>query len=154
MAVGNIVAAVAGRLESLTPRPRLSITTAPFGAARLHEGVDVMAWLQRGLIDAVVYMAYEEPLEVARVMQAWQRIPRGKLVVLARDFDLLDGRARPYSGAQAVDLVRLVRRLWPDSGIGFYHYPHFSAAQADALGAQVFASPAGNSWRIPECDRC
>jgi hypothetical protein len=71
-----------------------------------------------------------------------------------RNFDLIDGAAKPSSGEQVADEVKLVRRLWPGSGVGFYHFPHFSAEQAGTLGSQVFGEAVANSWQSVDCEQC
>lgn len=153
-AVSAIVYAVADSIRAIKPRLHISVDTIPFDHSRRHQGVDVSAWLAKGAIDSVVYMAYEEPLDIDRITQAWRAIPPGKLVVLIKNFDLIGGEAVDHPGEVVADYVRLTRVQWPEAGVGFYHYPHLSWDQVDVLKSAVFAHPAENGWSLRGCSGC
>jgi hypothetical protein len=94
-------------------------------------------------------MAYETPIDVAHVSQVFGALPIGKLVVLLRNYREVSNRVVAEDGQQVADDVRLVRSLWPGSGIAFYHYPHLSNDQSIQLRREVFADSADDTSRAP-----
>ena len=145
--VSTIVLDLAKQLREHGPRLFISVDTVPFDQSRLQQGVDVSGWFAAQAIDSVVYMAYETPIDVRSVTRAWERLSPDKLVVLIRNFDVVDDRAIDNSGQMTVDYVNMVRSLWPHAGVGFYHYPHLTWQQVVALKSHVFAVPANSDWR-------
>jgi uncharacterized lipoprotein YddW (UPF0748 family) len=127
----------------------MSADTIPFDHSRLDQGVDVAGWLASGAVDAIVYMAYESPLDVARITEAWSAIPHDKLLIVMRNFVDVGSRYADLSGVETESFARLVRSQWTGAGVGFYHYPHLTAEQVAALKTGAFALPAANSWLRP-----
>lgn len=147
--ISAIVDALSAQLRSRKPAIFLSADTIPFDHSRLDQGVDVAGWLASGAVDAIVYMAYESPLDVARITEAWSAIPHDKLLIVMRNFVDVGSRYADLSGVETESFARLVRSQWTGAGVGFYHYPHLTAEQVAALKTGAFALPAANSWLRP-----
>ncbi len=145
-AVSSIVYGLSRRLRAEKPNLFLSVDTIPFDHSRLDQGVDVSDWVANGAIDSVVYMAYDTPLDVWGVTEAWRRLPRDKLLVLMRNFQNIDDQYGDLSGEEIPQYVNLVRSQWPGAGVGFYHYPHLTSEQVAALERGPFAHPAASTW--------
>lgn len=145
-AVSGIVDTLSAHLRSRKPAIFLSADTVPFDHSRLDQGVDVAGWIASGAVDAIVYMAYESPLDVARITEAWSAIPHDKLLIAMRNFVDVGNRYADLSGAETESFARLVRSQWAGAGVGFYHYPHLTAEQVAALEMGAFALPAANGW--------
>jgi uncharacterized lipoprotein YddW (UPF0748 family) len=146
-AVSSIVYDLAKQLREIKPRMFISVDTIPFDRSRLYQGVDVLDWIAKDAIDSVVYMAYETPIDIQSVTQAWQRLSGDKTVVLMRNFDTADDHVTDNTGRVSLDYVNLVRSQWPGAGVGFYHYPHLTSEQVSALRNGVFAVPVDSGWR-------
>ncbi len=73
-ALSTIVFGVSQRLREIKPKMVISIDTIPFDESRVRQGVDLMNWIIKGAIDSVVYMAYENPIDISRVSDAARKI--------------------------------------------------------------------------------
>jgi uncharacterized lipoprotein YddW (UPF0748 family) len=145
-ATTDIVSRVALGMRTLRPRAPLTVDTVPFDRSREHQGLDEETWLRRGWIGAVIYMAYDDPIDVAGMDHAFQVFTPQHLVVNVRDYDWIGTTAVDRSGYVMEDYVRLIRTRWPRTGIGFYHYPHFSTDQMLKLGRGSFQAVAVPTW--------
>jgi hypothetical protein len=150
-ALTAILKGISAEIHQSKPGLPISVDTIPFDQSRLNQGVAASSWLAADIIDSVVYMSYDTPIDVARVSSAYHRLPPGRMVVLYKNFDMLGDKAVEYSGQEAADYVRLTRSLWPGSGVGFYHFPHLTAGQADELKRRVFGNAVEDDWkrRVP-----
>ncbi|HKE94618.1 MAG TPA: family 10 glycosylhydrolase [Povalibacter sp.] len=145
-AVTDIVRRIAGGVREARPGIPISIDSVPFDHSRMHQGVDDAGWLRDKLIDGILYMSYDDPMDIEGVSHAVSELGGEHLVILARNYDPFDSRIVDRSGALIADYVELKRTLWPASGIGFYHYPHFTNDQASTLRARVFRDTAEVAW--------
>lgn len=146
VATTDIVRRISERVRISKPRIVLSIDTVPFDRSRQHQGLDEGNWLHHGLIDALIFMAYDDPLDVATVDRAMQAFSPARLVVDVRDYDLYAGVQKERSGAAMRDYVRLIRARWPGAGVSFYQYPRLSADQVSILGQDSFRQAAVADW--------
>jgi uncharacterized lipoprotein YddW (UPF0748 family) len=150
--VTDIVRRISTGVHSARPGIVLSIDSVPFEFSRQHQGVDDAGWIKAGLIDTIVQMSYEDPVDLYAIRSAAAQLGEQRLIVLLRNFDIFGERVERRSGAVMSDYVQLVRTLWPNSGIGFYHYMHFDGGQETGLASGPFRQKASPSWsraRLP-----
>jgi glycosyl hydrolase family 10/concanavalin A-like lectin/glucanase superfamily protein len=145
-AMTDIVVRISSGTRKLKPSTVLTIDTVPFDHSRQHQGLDEENWLHAGLIDALVDMTYDDPIDVATVDRAMKAFTPARQVVLVRDYDWFGDTWVDRSGNVMADYIRLIRTRWPGAGIGFYHYPHLSSGQIILLGSDVFKQVAAPDW--------
>ena len=139
-AVTDIVTRVAHAVRAAKGHAVISIDTIAGDRERRLQGVDEQPWLRAGLIDVVVHMAYDDPVDIDTISRLRLAIPADNMAVAFRNYDIFGEAAVPRPGPLIADYVSLWRQLWPGSAIAFYHYPHLSGEQTAALG-RVFAEP-------------
>jgi uncharacterized lipoprotein YddW (UPF0748 family) len=144
-AVTDIVSRVAVGVRRVRPKAVISIDANPLDHASRHQGVDEERWLKEGLIDAVVDMTYDDPIDVAGVDRAVKAYSPAHLVINVRNYDLFDDSWANRSARVMADYIHLIRTRWPGAGIGFYQYSHMDAAQMQ-LKQGVFAEAAAPDW--------
>jgi uncharacterized lipoprotein YddW (UPF0748 family) len=147
-AVTDIVTRVARAARAGAGGKVISIDTVAGDRERRLQGVDEQAWLHAGLIDIVVHMAYDDPVDIDTVSKLRRAIPADRMAIAFRNYDIFGEQAVPRPGALIADYVSLWRQQWPGSGIAFYHYPHLSGEQIAALGS-AFAGPAAAAGEHP-----
>jgi uncharacterized lipoprotein YddW (UPF0748 family) len=145
-AVTDIVSRISASVRKSKPRAVLTIDTVPFDRDRQYQGVDEAGWLQAGLIDSLLDMSYEDPIDIDRLDRAVQTFSAARQVVVVRDYDWYGDALAERSGEVMADYIRLIRTRWPGAGIAFYHYMHMPAEQMDTLGSGVFAQAATSRW--------
>ncbi len=145
-AITDIVTRISNGARRLRPNAILSIDAVPFDHSRQHQGLDEETWLHAGLIDAMVDMAYEDPVDVDTLDRAMREFSPARQLVAVRDYDLFGDSVVDRSGDAMSDYVRLIRTRWTGAGIAFYHYPHLTTGQILSLGRGVFAHPAVPGW--------
>lgn len=131
IAVTSIIHTLSESARRIRSGLRISIDTIPF--ERSEQGLDEAGWLRAGYIDAVVYMAYENPLDLDRSEKAVREFGSGRLIFLFPNYSSVDGNIYAHSGTLVSEYVQLVRSQWPGSGVGFYHYPHLNKDQITGL---------------------
>jgi uncharacterized lipoprotein YddW (UPF0748 family) len=141
-AVTDIVSRISSRTRKLKPNAVLSIDTVPFDHSRQHQGLDEEGWLRAGLIDSLVDMTYEDPIDIDTVDRAIKAFTPARQIIAVRDYDLFGER----SGNVMADYIRLIRTRWPGAGIGFYQYSFMSSEQALWLGRDVFKQASTPAW--------
>jgi hypothetical protein len=141
-AVGEIVRRIVLEARAARPKLLIDIDTIGIDHSRAHQGADALAWVREGIVDLVFHMAYETPLDVAHINEVYAALPVGKLAVLFRNYRDTSGKAVASRGAVVADTVQVIRKLWPGSGIGVYHYPWTTADQIASLSRGVFADGA------------
>jgi uncharacterized lipoprotein YddW (UPF0748 family) len=145
-ATTDIVSRIASGLKAMRSRAIVTIDTVPFDHSREHQGLDEAAWLRNGWVNSLVYMAYDDPIDVAGIDRAMAAFSPARLVVNVRDYDWCGTTAIDRSGDAMQDYVRLIRARWPGAGIGFYHYMHLTADQLGGLSRGSFNSAAEPGW--------
>lgn len=145
-AVTDIVRRISSGVRRSRPKAVITVDTVPFDHGRAHQGLDEDAWMRSGMIDAMVDMAYEDPIDIATLDRAMKMYTPARQLVAVRDYDLFGDTVIDRSGAEMSDYVRLIRTRWPGAGIDFYHYPHLGADQISSLGGGVFARTAAPAW--------
>jgi uncharacterized lipoprotein YddW (UPF0748 family) len=145
-AVTEIVRRISSGTRLAKPVTILTIDTVPFDHDRLHQGLDEEGWLRAGLIDAMIDMSYDDPIDIDTLDRAMRTFTSARQVVAVRDYDLFGATAADRSGEAMSDYVRLIRARWPGTGIAFYHYPHLSTEQIISLRGEVFAQDATAAW--------
>jgi len=141
-ATTDIVSRISSGVRKWKPGALLTIDTVPFDHGRRHQGLDEESWLRAGLIDAMVDMAYDDPIDIDTLDRAMRAFSPARQLVAIRDYDFFGDTVIDRSGEAMSDYVRLIRTRWPGAGIAFYHYPHMSTEQILSLGRGVFAQPA------------
>jgi uncharacterized lipoprotein YddW (UPF0748 family) len=146
-AVSAIVKNFSKEAKSARPKLVISVDAHPLNEDLLLQGQDSVMWANNGWIDVIFNMDYKKrtDVETAEAAAGQLHVP-GKMTMLLSTFDKVDGKPILRDPALLVDYVRLVRRLWPDTGISFYQYPQFSDAQFTALKNEVFAETARPTW--------
>jgi uncharacterized lipoprotein YddW (UPF0748 family) len=132
-AVSAIVRDAARRIKTIAPATRITVATLLQDREREHQGVEAEKWIADGSIDAAFHMAYETPLDIARIDSIWRQLPSGRLGVLLRNYDHIGNKVYSQTGETVVDGLRLARERWPGSLFGIYHYPHLSNEQIKSL---------------------
>jgi uncharacterized lipoprotein YddW (UPF0748 family) len=145
-AVTDIVRRISVAARRFRPAAVLSIDTVPFDHYREHQGVDERGWLDAHLIDTLVDMSYDDPIDVATLDRAMQDFGAARQIISVRNYELFSDIAVNRSGEVMSDHVRLIRGRWHGAGIGFYHYPHLDAEQEVVLGQGVFTRAAAPAW--------
>jgi len=140
--IGDIVARISSAVRALRPRALLTIDTVPFDHDRQHQGMDEPAWLRSGLVDALVEMAYDDPLNMDSLDQAARSWPASQRIIAVRNYDIFGDSVVNRSGMLLADYVRLIRSRWPGSGVALYHYPHLDSRQSLELRREVFLEEA------------
>jgi uncharacterized lipoprotein YddW (UPF0748 family) len=141
-AITDIVSRISSGARKLKPNAVLTIDTVPFDHSRQHQGLDEEHWLQAGMIDELLDMAYEDPIDVDTLDRAMKAFTPARQAVVVRDYDGFGDTVVDRSGTVMADYVRLIRTRWPGAGIAFYHYPHLSSEQISRLGQGVFKQAA------------
>ncbi len=145
-AITDVVSRISSNTRKLKPRAVLTIDTVPFDHSRQHQGLDEEHWLSAGLIDALVDMAYDDPIDIDTLDRAMKAFTPGHQLVAVRDYDWFGDTVIDRSGDVMADYIRLIRTRWPGAGIGFYQYPHLSADQILGLSQNAFSKPATPAW--------
>jgi uncharacterized lipoprotein YddW (UPF0748 family) len=145
-AVTDIVARISKGARDLRPRAAVTVDTVPLDRDRHYQGMDEAGWLQSGLVDSLVDMSYEDPIDIDNIDRAVHAFGAVRQIITIRDYDLFGDTASNRSGDVMADYVRVIRKRWPGAGIGFYHYPHLTAEQIAVLRAGVFHNPAAPAW--------
>jgi uncharacterized lipoprotein YddW (UPF0748 family) len=140
------VSRIASATRKLRPKAVLTIDTIPFDHSRMHQGVDETHWMQSGIVDALVDMAYDDPLDIDTLDRAMREFTPARQVVAVRGYDWFGDTWADRSGTVMNDYVRLIRSRWPGAGIGFYQYPHLTSEQILMLGRGVFGQSASPAW--------
>jgi uncharacterized lipoprotein YddW (UPF0748 family) len=145
-AVTDIVSRISSGVRKLKPNAVLTIDTVPFDHSRQHQGLDEEHWLQAGMIDGLLDMSYEDPIDIDTLDRAMKAFTPARQVVVVRDYDGFGDTVVDRSGIVMADYIRLIRTRWPGAGIAFYHYPHLSSEQTQWLGRGVFKQTATPNW--------
>lgn len=137
-ALSKLVFDAAKKIRTIKPNLMISVDTVVLDQEREHQGVSVQQWIKQGAVDLVFHMAYETPIDVAQVTEVWKMLPVNKLVVLLKNYEHVDGKVVSTAGEVLADNMQLVRKRWPGSSLGVYHYPRFSADQMLELRRKSF----------------
>lgn len=160
-AVSEIVRRFSVRAKEIRPSLIVSVDAHPHNDDWLLQGQDSVGWERSGWVDTVFAMDYRKRIDVAAANRARAAFADpAAMTVLLSTYDLADRELVPrherssvtdYIGDKAVvardpalltGYVRLARRLWPGSGIAFYHYKRATEAQLRTLKTDVFSDPA------------
>jgi uncharacterized lipoprotein YddW (UPF0748 family) len=148
-AVTDIVSRAAAGVRRAKPQAVISIDANPLDHASRHQGLDEERWLKEGLIDTLIDMTYDDPIDVDGVDRAVEAYSPAHMVINVRNYDLFDDSWANRSARVMADYIHLIRTRWPGAGIGFYQYAHMDAAQMQ-LKQGVFAEAAAPDWsRMP-----
>jgi uncharacterized lipoprotein YddW (UPF0748 family) len=145
-AVTDIVRRISAGTRALRPNAILTIDTVPFDSGREHQGLDEAGWLHEKLVDGLVDMAYDDPLDIDTLDQAMRAFSPERQIVAVRNYDFLGEAVVDSTGVVMSDYVRLIRSRWPGAGIAFYHYPHLNSDQILVLQQGVFSGAATSHW--------
>ena len=145
-AITDIVSRISLNARRLKPKAVLTVDTIPFDHSRQHQGLDEEHWLRAGLIDGLVDMAYDDPIDIDTLDRAMNAFTAARQLVAVRDYDWFGDTATDRSGDVMADYIRLIRTRWPGAGIAFYQYPHLSSGQVLRLSQSVFRNSAAPEW--------
>ena len=150
-AVTELVAAIAQRVRKARPGIVISMD-ALMGHPSLTQGQDAAAWVNGGLIDALLRMDYGRRLS-ADSLEATRRELRdpARQGVLISNMTMEDelGRGQkhyPREGTWLAERIAEIETRWPDSGLAVYFYNYLTDEQIEALRQGPFA----RSRRPPE----
>lgn len=165
-AVTGIVREFSLRAKRLRPGLVVSVAAHPLNPDLLAQGQDSIAWERDGWVDVVFAMDYREKIDVDTLSRARNSLRNpAALTPLVSTYDTRSSGLAPryeqgrISGAMGdrvvvarepsllTDLIRVSRRLWPGSGVAFYHEKRLTDEQVEALGTGVFAERALPRWR-------
>ncbi len=137
--ITDIVSRISAGVRAVKPGALLTVDTIPFDHDRQHQGMDEAAWLRAGLVDALVEMAYDDPLDMDALDEGARVWPADQQIIALRNYDIFGNSVTNRPGVLMADYVRLIRSRWPGFGIAFYHYPHMDAGQIHELRLDVFS---------------
>jgi hypothetical protein len=164
-AVSEIVREFSTRAKRLRPGLVVSVDAHPLNPDLAAQGQDSIAWVKNGWVDAVFAMDYGETPDVDAIHRA--RAVLGNPAALTPLFSTYDTRIRGLTpryernrirgslGERLVvarepslltDLILVSRRLWPGSGIAFYHEKRLTDEQVEEIGRGVFTERALPAW--------
>lgn len=154
-AVADIVRNVSVRAKAIKPDLIVSADVHMLNEALLAEGQDAAYWANSGWVDVVYQMDYRRNVDFDEAQRARALLAEPtKMVLLLSTYDRIDSDIVARDAQAVVERVRQIRRLWPATGVGFYHYVQLADSQAAALGANVFSGPAVPAWRTaPDAQR-
>lgn len=144
-AVTDIVMRTATGVRTFRPHAVLTVDSVLFDFDRAHQGLDEQKWLRQGFIDAVMNMSYDDPIDIDGLDRANVAVSADHLVITVRNYDIFGADVVDRSGVVMSDYVRLIRKRWPGSGIGVYHYMHMDANQLAGFRS-VFQPAAVPGW--------
>jgi uncharacterized lipoprotein YddW (UPF0748 family) len=137
-AVTAMVKAISGRIRDRKPAILLSIDAAP-DEFPVEQGQDGIGWANSGLIDVIFKMDYGPTINVSLMESIRARLTDpDRLTLLAGNYDMLDGTARPRDAAVLQDLVVRAQQRWPGTGIALYLFGMLSNEQMRSLKAGPF----------------
>jgi uncharacterized lipoprotein YddW (UPF0748 family) len=147
--VTDIVSRFSSEARLMKPSLIISVDGNPLNKDLLLQGQDSVKWANDGLVDVVYNMDYGKIINVdaANTARNAFNVPT-KMIMLIATYDLVDKTPVPRDPKLIADYVRFARRVWPDSGIAFYHYPQLSDDHVSELASTVYRVPAVPLWRL------
>jgi uncharacterized lipoprotein YddW (UPF0748 family) len=141
-AVGDLVKRLSVAVKRMNPSIIISVDGRPVskGEKRRLQGRDVISWSNNGWIDRVYTMEYEEKINHKRIDEVMNDLDNNmKLTVLLGNFERAASKTvSPRSGKLVDQLIRYVKRKWPDRGVGLYLYEQLSDEQIQELRRSSF----------------
>lgn len=147
-AVTSIVRDVAIAAKKIRPTLIISVDAHPLNSGlKQREGQDSIEWANRGWVDVIFNMDYAKDLNIDVMSRARNALkdPR-RVVLLSSLFDFNGDTVVSRPPAMVAGHVALSRRLWPDSGIAFYHFKQLTDGQLDALRTGQFTQDLPPRW--------
>ncbi len=146
-AVTAIVRAFAQAAKALRPELVISVDAHPLHPDLTIQGQDAIEWVNQRWVDVIYNMDYRKEVDLERMRKTRAALKEPeRVILLAALFDLEDKRVTPRRPDEVVGYVALTRRLWPGSGIAFYHFKQLTDAQMKALREGPFLRPAMPRW--------
>ena len=137
--------------KKLRPGLIVSIDANPLNPEILLQGQDSIGWVEAGLIDVIFNMDYKKQVDVGLINRAKASLKKpSNLITMFSLYDLVDNQVVPRNPNMIAGYVTQTRRLWPKSGIAFYHYKQLTEDQASVLRSGVFNEMAIPSWATPK----
>jgi hypothetical protein len=137
-AVREIVSAVSAVVREARPQALLSVDSVsePDAQARDLQGRDDIGWANRGLVDRLFYMAYAPKFDLAKLREVRSALAApDKLSITIANYDLVDGRAIPRSGAAVARVMSALETHWPRSETALYLLNQLTESQSEHLSA-------------------
>ncbi len=145
-AVEDIVKSISEKLKLLKPKLILSIDSVPNARDFRLQGQDSLKWLNNKWIDVIFYMEYHNDFQIEQIELAKSYVHNPDAIIpLFSLYDLSTLEQKP--GALLKKSILATRRLWPDSGVAFYHYKQLNTEQVSTLKSSVYANPSHPTWR-------
>ena len=144
-AVTDLVSRIRERTRAVRPGIVLSADgqPTPAGEVRPLQGRDEIQWAKLGLLDVIFHMDYRHTLDLQVIDAVVAELPAStRYVLLVANYDRIGGVAYARPGWVMADLVRLVRRRWPQAGVGMHLEAMLNDEQVDALRTGPYRSKA------------
>lgn len=136
-AIDDIVCRVSKNARTVRPDIVISADDHPPepGQSRPLQGRNSLKWLEQGCIDLVFNMDYKKKLSYGAAKNIIQSAARPeRVLMLIANYDLVEGRAVPRSGAQMIEYMNfLAAHLNGIEGLGFYLYNQLTDEQIEAM---------------------
>ena len=127
----------------------LSVDSVPNARHLRMQGQDSQKWLNNDWIDIIYYMQYKRDFLTEHIDLAKSKVSRpDNIIPLLAVYDL-DTLARK-SGFLIDHYIQASRKLWPKSGLAFYHRKQLNLSAAEYLGTRSYRSRALPTWQANE----
>jgi uncharacterized lipoprotein YddW (UPF0748 family) len=147
--VTAIVREFAETAKAFKPSLVISVDAHPLHPDLTIQGQDAIEWANRAWVDVIYNMDYGKEVDLDRMRRTRAALKDpNRVILLTALFDLVNKTVVPRRPDMIAGYVTLTRRLWPGSGIAFYHFKQLTDAQLDALREGPFMRPAVPEWTV------
>ena len=153
--VEYIVKSISDKSKKIKPNLMISVDSMP-GARHLRmQGHDSQKWLNNKWIDNIFYMEYQNDFKISDINLAKSKVEQPDAIIpLFSLYDMEHPTLEKKPGALLRKSILAARKVWPNSGLAFYHYKQMSTEQVNELKSTVYAKPARPTWRKCESEEC
>lgn len=149
-----IVKTISEESKTIKPKLMLSVDSMP-GARHLRmQGHDSQKWLNNRWIDTIFYMEYENDFKIEDIQLSKSKVDQPESIILLLSlYDMENPGREKKPGALIRKSINAVNRVWPNSGVAFYHYKQLTDEQVHELGSTIYSAKACTTWRKCELEQ-
>lgn len=153
--IEHIVKSISEKSKKLKPDLMISVDSMP-GARHLRmQGHDSQKWLNNKWIDNIFYMEYQNDFKISDIELAKSKVQNPHAIIpFFSLYDMESSTLEKKPGALLRKSILAARKVWPNSGLAFYHYKQMTAEQVNELKSTVYAKPARPTWQKCESEEC
>jgi uncharacterized lipoprotein YddW (UPF0748 family) len=146
--IEEIVQTVSEKAKTIKPNIMLSVDSVPNARHMRMQGHDSQKWLNKRWIDTIFYMEYDNEFKIEDIQLAKSRVDDPDSIVLILSlYDLENPGLEKKPGTMLQKSILASEKIWPNSGVAFYHYKQFTDEQQKVLAKTVYAQKACSTWR-------